>query len=318
MIDTHAHLFFDELLGTVGELGPNLERRRDGAATLVSGGFRYRIGPVSSLDRRPEERLEQLDAAGIDVQVVSASPLWYFSHTPAEVTSPFTRRYNDLLAEWAGADTSRLKALATLPVQQTGLAVAELERAVSQLGMRGAVIGTDARRELDDPELDDLYAACVDLDVPLFVHSVVNGVDGPSGDPRLHRWLGDVVLGYPFEETIAATAILLGGVLERHPRLDLCLSHGGGATPYLIGRIRAWISSGAAPIGLEEFDRNFQKLWFDVHVHAEGSASLLMKTANRDRLVLGTNFGGWDSASPAELDELALDVTANALRLLRL
>ena len=318
MIDTHAHLFFDELLGTVGELGPNLERGSDGAATLVSGGFRYRIGPVSSLDRRPEERLEQLDAAGIDVQVVSASPLWYFSHTPAEVTSPFTRRYNDLLAEWAGADTSRLKALATLPVQQTGLAVAELERAVSKLGMRGAVIGTDARRGLDDPELDDLYAACVDLDVPLFVHSVVNGVDGPSGDPRLHRWLGDVVLGYPFEETIAATAILLGGVLERHPRLDLCLSHGGGATPYLIGRIRAWISSGAAPIGLEEFDRNFQKLWFDVHVHAEGSASLLMNTANRDRLVLGTNFGGWDSASPAELDELALDVTANALRLLRL
>jgi hypothetical protein len=81
--------------------------------------------------------------------------------------------------------------------------------------------------------------------------------------------------------------------------------------------VRAWIASGAAPVGIEQFDRNYQKLWFDLHVHADGSAALLMETANRDRLVLGTNFGGWDSASPAELDGLAVDVSANARRLLR-
>ena len=318
LIDVHAHLFFEELLGAAGDLGPFLARDGDGIATLTTGAYAYRLGPVPSLDRTAEERLEQLDSAGIEVQVISPSPLWFFSHTPAEVATPFSSRYNDLLAEWTSLNPARLKAVASLPVGDIGAAVKELERATGELGMVGAVVGTDARQELDDPELDDLYAACSDLNVPLFLHSVINGLDGPPGDPRLRRWLRDVTLGYPFEETVAVTSLLLGRVLERHPNLDICLSHGGGTMPFLLGRVRSWVATGAAPIDLAEFDRNFQRLWFDAHVHSEQSASLLAETANRSRLVLGTNFGGWDSSSVQEVDALGIDVTANACRLLRL
>jgi aminocarboxymuconate-semialdehyde decarboxylase len=97
-------------------------------------------------------------------------------------------------------------------VQDVPASVAELRRAVTGLGFLGACIGTDARPNLDDPELDELYGACTELDVPLFFHSVVHGVDGPPGDPRLRRWLRDVTLGYPFEEAIAVSTLLLGGV----------------------------------------------------------------------------------------------------------
>jgi aminocarboxymuconate-semialdehyde decarboxylase len=318
VIDVHAHLFFEELLGMAGHLGPSLAHDAQGVATLTCGDYAYRLGKVASLERTAAGRLEQLDEAGIDVQVVSASPLWYFSHTGSEVVEPFARRYNELLAEWTSPDTDRLKAVAILPVADVGAAVKELDRAVNELGLVGACIGTDARQDLDDSELDDLYAACVDLDVPLFVHSIVPGIDGPPGDPRLRRWLRDVTLGYPFEETITVTSLLLGGVLDRHPELDLCLSHGGGTIAFLLGRVRAWVDTGAAPIEVDAFDHNFAKLWFDVHVHAEGSAELLSQVANTERLVLGTDFGGWDSASVADTMAVDLDLEGNARRLLRL
>jgi aminocarboxymuconate-semialdehyde decarboxylase len=318
VIDVHAHLLFDELLGRAGPAGPSLIAGEDGSATLVTGGYSFGLGRVASLDRAAGKRLADLDAVGIDIQVVSASPLWFFPHLPLAVVQPFAQRYNDLMAEWVSEDPDRLKALATLPVQDVPAATAELERAVSRLGFLGASIGTDARQDLDDPELDDLYSACEDLNVPLFIHSVVAGVDGPPGDQRLRRWLRDVTLGYPFEETIAVTSLMLGGILERHPRLDVCLSHGGGAVPFLLGRIRAWVESGAAPVTPEQFDRDYERLWFDVHVHSPRSAGLLLETANPGRLVLGTNFGGWDSAWPAEADRLPVDLDANARRLLRL
>ncbi|MFD7599734.1 amidohydrolase family protein [Streptomyces mirabilis] len=318
LIDVHAHLLFDELLGHAGDIGPRLEHDTAGNATLVTGGYSFGIGKSATTNRNARQRLDALDEADITVQVVSGSPLWYFPHHDAETVRPFARRYNDLMAEWTQNAPDRLKALAVLPVQDTAASVSELERAVGELGFLGACIGTDARSDLDDPGLDDLYSACEQLDVPLFIHSVVAGVDGPPGDARLRRWLRDVTIGYPFEETVAVTSLVLGGVLERHPRLDICLSHGGGAIPFLLGRVRDWVATGTAPIDVEQFDRDYARLWFDTHLHSALSTQLLTQVASPDRLVFGTNFGGWDSAASHEADDTPIDLSANARRLLRL
>lgn len=318
MIDVHAHLLFDDLIGQAGAVGPRVDRDEHGDTVLVTGGYSFSIGRTPTLNRDAGERAAALDEAGIDIQVVSGSPLWYFPHLDAELVQPFARRYNDLMAEWTANDSHRFRALAVLPVQDVQSAIRELERTVHELGFLGACIGTDARPDLDDPELDDLYSACEELDVPLFLHSVVAGVDGPPGDRRLRRWLRDVTLGYPFEETVAATTLILGGVLDRHPCLDVCLTHGGGAMPFLIGRVRAWTATASSPIDPEQFDRDFARLWFDTHVHADKSLELLTRTANPDRLVFGTNYGGWDSADVHEATGLSIDTDANARRLLRL
>ncbi|MES2171115.1 MAG: amidohydrolase family protein, partial [Actinomycetota bacterium] len=134
---------------------------------------------------------------GISRQVVSLSPLWLFHTAPAPVATAFARRANDLLAEWCGADRTRLAGMASLPAQDVGAAIVELERSVTELGLVGGYIGTDARPGLDDPDLDDLYSACVDLDVPLFVHSTMGRVGASVVDPRLDRWMGGVIYGYP-------------------------------------------------------------------------------------------------------------------------
>jgi hypothetical protein len=125
-------------------------------------------------------RLAAMDAAGIDVQLLSPNPLTSFGRLDARDAARYARVHNDALAELAGEHPGRLLAAAQLPVQDVGASVAEARRAVRDLGMAAVHVDTDpAGRTLDDPELDPLYAALVDLDVPLFVHPSPLGEHGP-------------------------------------------------------------------------------------------------------------------------------------------
>jgi aminocarboxymuconate-semialdehyde decarboxylase len=132
----------------------------------------------------------------------------------------------------------------------------------------------------------------------------------------------DLLLGFAFEETLAVATLIFGGVLHRHPNLDICVSHGGGASAFLIGRlrhvtmVRKWL-----PEWLQDevaFDGYYQRLWFDTLVHDSKSLRLLEAAAGHDRLVLGTNFAGWDQRALVEVGDLGTDISANARRLLRL
>src|SRR4051794_21301329 len=145
-------------------------------------------------------RLAAMDAAGIDLQVLSPNPITYFNTLPAADAVAFARTHNDALAELAGKHPGRLVATAQLPVQDIAASVAEARRAVRELGMVGVYIDTDpAGRTLDDPDLDPLYEALVDLDVPLFVHPSPLGKDGPADDPRLRRWDLDLLFGFAYD-----------------------------------------------------------------------------------------------------------------------
>ena len=205
-------------------------------------------------------------------------------------------------------------------MQDVGFAIEETQRGVRELGMFGPYIGTDFGRGLDDPEMDPFYEAVVELDVPLFIHPGPAGIDGPPRDANLKRFDLDIIVGFAAQETIAVCTLIYGGVLERHPRLDVCLSHGGGATGYLFGRMaraaqkRPWASEALKKDGA--FQALLNRLWFDIHVHADDSLELLKTHVNNDRLVFGTNFAGWDQ-QPGNVREQARAYADNARRLLR-
>lgn len=328
MIDVHAHAVFEMVMGAAGVHGPELYEV-DGEPRFRAGGYelcnvRYR----GSVFMEPELRLQAMDAAGISLQVISPNPLTYFHFIGAADAIAFCRRHNDEMARVVAPHSSRLKGFASLPMQDIGAATAELRRSVRELGLLGAYIGTDLNgRSLDDAALDPFYEACVELDVPLFIHPQPAGIDGPPGDQRLRRFDLDLMLGFAYEETLAVAALIFGGVLHRHPQLDICLTHGGGASPFLFGRfkraseMRSWSEPWLRLEGA--FESFYQRLHFDVHVHDEDSLDLLVKKAGPDRLVFGTNFGGWDSGASAtaghvDLGDLPPTLDANATRLLRL
>lgn len=327
VIDVHAHAVLAMAEGAAGAAGPELGSSPDGVPFYRVGeyrlhGVRYSGSPFMDVD----VRVAAMDEAGIDVQVLSPNPITYFGSLPASDAVAFARAHNDALVELAAKHPGRLLTTAQLPVQDLDASVAEARRAVRELGMAGVYLDTDpAGRTLDDPALDPLYEALVDLDVPLFVHPSPLGADGPADDPRLRRFDLDLTFGFAYDETLAVAALVFGGVLERHPGLDVCVSHGGGAAAFVSGRFaravakRPWASKALRDNGFEHY---YRRIWFDTHVHDELSLELLVAHAGTERLVYGTNFAGWDSGAAEEpggpAGELGTTLAANASRLLRL
>lgn len=322
-IDVHAHVVLDEVMGAAGRHGPELGADDCGVPWFRVGDYRldgvkYQGSPFMDVDLR----LAAMDAAGIDLQVLSPNPLTYFHHIAPDDALAFCRRHNDVLAELVARHPGRLAGFAALPMQAPSAAARELERATRELGLVGAYIGTEFGHALDAPALDDFYARVVACDVPLFIHPAPAGIDGPPGDVRLRRFDLDLVLGFAAEESLAVATLVFGGVLDRHPALDVCLSHGGGGAPFMQGRMacaarkRPWSPERLRAPGA--FEAEMARIWFDVHVHDPRSLALLVGVVGDERLVWGTNFAGWDQGAHDVLGDLAPKLASNARRLLRI
>ena len=318
-IDVHAHAVLEQTMGAAGEHGPDLStedspRFRVGNYELL--GVKYR----GSAFMEPDLRISAMDAAGLDFQVLSPNPLTYFHFIDKQDARSYCRVHNDALAEVVGQYPDRLAAFAAVPMQDIGYAIEETQRAVQELGFYAPYIGTDFGTSLNDPSMDPFYELLTSLDIPLFIHPAPAGIDGPSGDTNLKQFDLDIIVGFAAQETIAVCTLIYGGVLDRHPELDICLSHGGGATGYAYGRMamaatkRPWASAELRKEGA--FDALLHRLWFDIHVHAGDSLELLKKHVNNEHLVFGTNFAGWDQQQHNVREEAKV-YTPNARRLLR-
>ena len=321
-IDVHAHAVLDESMGAAGKYGPELSEVEGQPTVFRVGdyelqGVKYRDSAFMDV----EKRIAGMEAAGIDFQILSPNPLTYFHYIDAPSAVRFCKRHNDVLRDLVSEHPRKLAGFAALPMQDIPAACDELRRAVSELGLLAGYIGTDIGQPLDSPALDALYETCLDLDVPLFIHPAPAGIDGPQGDPHLGRFDLALTTGFAASETIAVASILFGEVLMRHPGLDICISHGGGAVPYLVGRlaqasrVRPW--SPASLRGDGAFEEMLAKLWFDSNVHDPRSFKLLEDIVGTERLVLGTNFAGWDQAEIHHSSDFLMLMADNARRLLR-
>ncbi|MFP6815665.1 MAG: amidohydrolase family protein, partial [Pseudomonadales bacterium] len=168
-IDVHAHAVLEETMGAAGDHGPELGREaapRFRVGSYELHGVRYRGGPFMD----PDLRLQAMDVAGLDYQLLSPNPLSYFHFIEPAAGQTFCRIHNDALAQIVASRSERLGAFAAIPMQDVGFAIEETERAINELGMYAPYIGTDFGRPLNDPSLDRFYAKLTELNVPLFIH----------------------------------------------------------------------------------------------------------------------------------------------------
>ena len=312
VIDLHAHVVLEESFGAAGKYGPELSSGEKLQEFRV-GDYIMRVPYRGSVFMDAQKRIEAMDALGVDLQLLSPNPLSFFGHINAEDALEFARASNDAMLKHIDPFKDRLLGAASVPLQDPELACEEVERAVTDLGLIAAYVGTDYGISLDDPKLDVFYQTVVNLDIPLLIHPATNnGIRGAS-DERLSRFGLDLILGYAYEETIAVASLVLGGVMQRHPKLDVCVSHGGGAIAFLKQRFESM----ATFLGAEStFAEDLKLLWFDSHLEEGPAHDLVVSTVGSDRMVFGTNFGGWDT--PTVVTDFDRDLTANAIQLLRL
>lgn len=315
-VDVHAHVLFPEVMGMAGAAGPEMGTGASGSFFRSGGyvlrGVRFAGSPFSDLDLR----LAAMDRLRIDHQVLSPNPLTYFYAQPAAAGSAFCRAQNDATARAVRAHPARFSGLAQLPMQDPRAAVAELERAVTELGLVGAYVGSDfAGVGLADASLEPVWQALAALAVPVVIHPAPPAVERPAphhADAR--AWDLDLVIGFAHDETAAVAALVYGGVLDRHPNLRVHIPHAGGTAPYLKGRMETALRR--RPWGRGLLVRSFADVWaqlsFDCLAGTDEAMAFVIGSEGPGRVMLGTNFAGWDQEDDIVARVAALPISDEA------
>jgi hypothetical protein len=200
-------------------------------------------GPLAAnLADLGERRLAAMDAAGIDLQVISHTTPGV-QHLDAEIAIPLAREANDALAQAVAEHPDRFAGFATLPTSAPQAAADELERSVTELGLLGAMInGHTNGRFLDDPAFDVLHERAVRLRVPLYLHPAepvpaVRDAYYQGFAPAVSWFLSAAAFGWHAETGIHVLRMVLGGVFDRHPELSLVIGHMGEMLPFMLQRV---------------------------------------------------------------------------------
>jgi aminocarboxymuconate-semialdehyde decarboxylase len=320
-IDFHAHVVPAAYLDRVRQRDVpdvTIERHGDAETLVVAGGGD--AGPVaqriSLIDayHDPKARLHAMDAARVDVHVISPVQFMYHYWNEPRAAAELTRLVNDGLDEMVRAAPDRLVAMATVPLQDPRAAVVELDRVHSR-GVRAVEIGTHiAGTPLDDPALDVFWARAEALGTALFVHPYA-----PLAPGRLGAYFLRNLLGNPFETAVAMSRLFFGGVLDRFPRVKLCFAHGGGAVPFVIGRLtRGFEVAAACRERARAAPRAYlDRVWYDTILHDAAALAYLVSTVGPSRLVMGSDypFDIGDLDPVGTIDRLDLDTDARAAML---
>jgi len=233
-------------------------------------------------------RLADMDRMGIDVQAISTGPMQYFYWTEPEVGRATSRLINDNLADIVAKHPDRFVALGTLPMQDSEMALAELERCMGELGMRGVELCTNVNgEELAAPRFEKLFARLEELGAVVFLHPF-----SYNESERFNDYNFTNLIGHPLDSAIAVGHLIFGGTLERYPGLKIVIAHGGGYAPFYPGRFDHAFHARAD--GREHISAPpstyLSKLYFDTMVYNPRQVETLVRMWGSDHVVVGTDY----------------------------
>lgn len=294
-IDVHAHVVpeaFPAYLGRTLHLPwPSTAPAPDGDGLchrhVLMGGKHYRT--VSEKCWSAPHRLADLAAMGLALQVVSPMPELLSYWLGLADSQPLIRFLNEHTAALCAEAGGHLLGLAAVPLQDVDAAITELRYAVQTLSLVGVEIGSNVNGVvIGDAHFEPFFAACVALDVPVFVHALKpTGMDRLLGPAALEQ-----VLGYPSDVGLAAASVITGGLLLRQPALRIAFSHGGGTLAMLLPRLQqGWQVFPALAASIAESPREqARRLFYDTLVFDAATLRHLIDSFGAPALMLGTDY----------------------------
>jgi len=289
-IDTHAHYLpkrWPDLAGKYGDNRFPVIHHEDGRARIYKDGKFFR--EIWSKTWDPAERIADYARFGVQVQVISTVPVMFSYWAKPQHALELHQALNDHMAEACREHRRHYAGIGTVPMQSPRLAIQELERCMDQLDLQGVQIGSHIGEwNLDAPELAPFFEAAQDLGAAILVHPW--DMMGAESMPKY--WMPWLV-GMPAEQSRAACALIFGGVLERFPRLKVCLAHGGGSFPYTLGRIEHGFNMRPDLVATDNPHnprKYLDRLYFDSWVADDRALRYLLDTVGVPRVMLGTDY----------------------------
>ncbi len=288
-LDIHAHVAIPQAAALAK---PHLDMSTIPLAHFASAESKA-LGQKQEEDIRAritghDERLRELDAMGVDMQLVCPPPNQCYYTVPLDVAVKVSRVVNDGLAEFVAKKPDRFVALGTVPLQDGKEAAAELERGMKTLGFKGVEILTNVDgHEISEPAYAPFWKKAEELGALVLLHP-----NGFTEGKRLSRFYFNNVIGNPFETTLALHYLIFDGVLERHPDLKILAVHGGGYLAAYSGRIdHAWGARSDSHTDLPQPPTSYlRKIFFDTVVFTPHQLKNLVDVFGADRIVMGTDY----------------------------
>ncbi len=286
-IDIHAHYFGESYLQLFNE--QSARYATEYRSTREGWHFKSPIASVGPLPFKfidTKQRIAEMDRQGVAVQALSlTSPMVYWAEP--EFSHRLAQTWNDDAVAAHMAFPDRLIILATLPMLDPDRAIDEINRVSKLPGVRGIYMGTNINnRDLDDPLFEPVFARIEALGLPIFLHP-----QQTIGGSRLSVFYLNNFLGNPFDTAIAACHLIFGGVLDRHPNLQVNLPHAGGALLGLIGRIdHGWKVRPETKHLAQAPSTYLRRFTYDTISHSAPILDFIISQVGADRIMLGSDY----------------------------
>ena len=302
-IDVHNHFYPQAYLDEVGRLGGKvrLEEEKSGKRVFMINGTP--VVHISPAQLDPELRIKDMDACGVDMQMLSLTMPHVYLWEPGAGLA-LSQAVNDAFAGIVSQYPDRFTSACVVPLQDTKLAIRELERAVEKLGHRAVYLITSIDgKPIHERALWPFYERVAELDVPIFLHPFLP----PGADQMRDFWL-QTVLGVLFESALTAARLAFSGLFEEVPNLKVVVPHIGGLIPYSLGRLDKGFRTHPP---CSEFiskppSEYLKNLYIDSVAFERESLQFAVDRWGADRVMLGSDY----PQAMGELDSCVADVEA--------
>lgn len=289
-IDTHTHIIPKHLPDFSKQFGYGefitLHHHEPGKAWMMQGDKRFREITDNCWD--PEVRIREMAEHKADMQVICTIPVMFSYWAKAKDAETLSVFLNDDIAQTVAAHPAKFIGLATVPLQDTGLAVKELERCMKN-GFKGVQIGSNVNNlNLNEPQFDEFFAACESLGAAILVHPWQM-----MGQKHMTKYWLPWLVGMPAEISRAICSMIFGGVFEKYKKLKVCFAHGGGSFLPTISRIEHGWDCRPDLVAIDNKNNPkdyLGRFWVDSHVCDHKMLQYIIDLVGADKVIQGSDY----------------------------